>query len=296
MPDSDSSITTSGFWWSVGAKAYWLREKWVLLSVNLLGALTIAIVVFRKDQAGVTPTWAKVAVLVAAIATALSAGLDKLADKHSKKLDSLASEGQLTVGAAAVNRLLGLLGSLESVVRATPARARVHTEAMRNAAAEFSAGIPAADGVRSSVYLLTRDDAGHFVMVDPISRGRPDAAVTEFRAATNPRHSIWQTLTKDVKNCAIHSKPDLVSDFNWSGKTYQTFVTIPIRSDKAVFGMLTTNALNPGDLTELDRVALIAVASILAVAEAASCNDYKTRDDVTELRALAAGTIGGTRT
>jgi hypothetical protein len=60
-----------------------------------------------------------------------------------------------------------------------------------------------------------------------------------------------------------------VQGLNWDERPYATFLTVPVKAaNKVTFGMLTVNALNRGDLTELDRVCAIALARAAATAEA----------------------------
>lgn len=66
-----------------------------------------------------------------------------------------------------------------------------------------------------------------------------------------------------------------MAGLNWAERPYDTFVTVPVKAaNKVTFGMLTVNALNGGDLTELDRVCAIALARVAATA-AAITRGYK---------------------
>lgn len=287
-------IKTRGFAWNLGRLALWLRDHYLLLIVQLIAAIVVAVLVFTTPPDGTQLTLVRWVVLVSAILAAGASAADKFADHHAEKIEVLSEVADQAAGTRAVARLMALLENVNDVIHSTPADARRKMPMARLAAAELASSMPSADGVRASVYTLARDDNGKFQMVDPVTRGRPEDAVTEFRVDDQPGHSIWRLLTAPDKNCEIFNEGDMGPDFDWRTKTYKTFVTLPVRMGKAVFGMLTANALKPGDLTELDRVSFITAARILALAEAAVAADFKTRDDIKELRSLGAGSISGT--
>lgn len=287
-------IKTHGFAWNLGRCTAWLRDKHLLLGVQMVSAVVIAVVVFFTEPDGRQLSWARCAVLVSAVLAALASAADRFADHHAGKVELLAEAAERAAGVRVVVRLLALLENVKEVVHSSPAAARQKIPLVRLAAADLSSGIPGAEEVRASVYTLTRDACGKYQMIDPATRGRPEDAVTAFRAADEPGHSIWKRLAAPDKNCEIFNEGDPVPDFEWQAKTYKTFVTLPIRTGNAVFGMLTANALKPGDLSELDRVAFIAAARILALAEAAADPSFKTRDDTAELKSLGASTISDT--
>ncbi|BBZ20873.1 hypothetical protein MGAD_52080 [Mycolicibacterium gadium] len=279
----------------LGACALWFRDKYILLLITLIAAVAIAVATFAKAPENVfMSTWAPRVTVIAAILAAVSAAIDKFADRHAKKLEARSTEAERKAGARAVIRLMAFLDYMEKVSRSTPGAARQQMPAVRLAAAELASQIPSAPDVRASFYPLTKDASGNYQMTEPVSRGRPEDATTEFRAADHPTHSIWRELTTPAKNCEIRDARTPVPDLDWGSKPYKTFVTVPVRVGNAVFGMLTANALKVGDLTELDRVSLIVAARMLALAEAAAAGDeLKTRNDVTTLKSLGPGTIEG---
>jgi len=287
----DHPIKPHGLVWTLGRYAVWLRDKYILLAITLGAAICVAVLVFASDSEGAPLSWAPRSLLAAAIAAALASAADKFADRHAKKEEKLSQDAASEAGVRAVVRLIALLENLNQVARSRRATAQVQMPNVRLAAAALASEVPSAENVRASYYALTRDADGKYQLVDPVTQGRPEDAVTEFRAADDPGHSIWQLLATPDKNCKIRNDGDAVPDFDWTTKRYKTFVTLPVRAGTAVFGMLTANALNPGDLTELDRVALIAAARTLALAEAAATADVKTRDDISELKSLGTGSI-----
>lgn len=101
-------------------------------------------------------------------------------------------------------------------------------------------------------------------MYDPKSRGRGDEASTEFVEQDDPDHPIWIMMSARDSDCVIYKEPDAQPRVDWSSKPYKTFVSVPVQADSVVFGMISVNAPQVGDLTEVDRLAVIAMARVMA--------------------------------
>lgn len=207
--------------------------------------------------------WALPVVTALGVSAAVAAALDKIADKHSKNVDALEAIGEQTAGSRAVGALVSLLEEVHDASFVdTPLRGE-RWKTLRVSLATAAAAAPAANNVRATYYPLTRNAEGWRELKDPKSRGRgnrQDQAESEFFEVEDPEHPIWKVMdTRDTK-CEIISEPDDSWGINWSEKPYKTVISVPVKADKVQLGLLSISAPAVGDLTELDRLSLIALA------------------------------------
>lgn len=255
---------TSGFWWTLGRLSLWLRDKWILTVIIALAAATIAFLPrYAVDAAGKMLDWALIAVTVLGITAAVAAALDKVADKHSKTLDELEALGEQTAGGRALSAIVVLMEEIHDGAFVSTAVRKDRWKTLRASLAAAAAAVPTAENVRATYYPLTKDAEGWRELKDPKSRGRgnrQDQADSEFFEAKEPSHPIWKIMDARDTACEIISEPDQDCGVEWAEKPYMTFISVPVKADKVQFGLLSVNAPVVGDLTELDRLSLIALA------------------------------------
>lgn len=246
----------------------WLRDKWILTSCIALAAVALALLPrYAVDDRGKMFDSALLVVTVLGIAAAAAAALDKVADKHSKNLDALAAIGEQTAGGRAVGAIAVLMEEIHDGSFVSNAIRRDRWTTLRASLAATAAAIPTAENVRATYYPLTRDANEWRELKNPKSRGRgnrQDQADSEFFEAVDPDHPIWKIMDARDTACEIVSQPDENCGVNWSEKPYKTFISVPVKADKVQFGLLSVNAPVVGDLTELDRLSLIALARTMA--------------------------------
>lgn len=261
-------IKTSGFGWRLGCVSLWLRDKWILTGIVAIAAAALALLPrYAVDPHGKVYPEALAVVTVLGIAAAVAAVLDKVADKHSKNLDALVVIGEQTAGGKAMSGVNALLEEIHDASFVSNQLRKDRLTTLRVSAAAIAANMTTADNVRATYYPLTRADNGWRELKDPKSRGRgnrQDQADTEFLEAEDPDHPIWKIMDGRDTACEITSSPDQKSGVDWDNKPYKTFISVPVKADGVQFGLLSLNAPVVGDLTELDRISLIALARTMA--------------------------------
>jgi hypothetical protein len=267
------NIKQDGFWWLVGRVSLWLRNYWFLTVAIFLGAAAaVALPRTAVDSQGRMFEWAKWLLIGLGVIAAIAVALDKVADRHSTKLDKIETAGQLRAGVRAVNRIVSLLQEVHELTFMSPGQATARVAAFPRFVTVAAGSAPVVgDGVRASYYALKTDSDGYRSMTDPVSwaLGRTDEPITEFVERDAPGHNIWNVLAARDTAPQIYKEPDPVDGLNWAERPYDTFLTVPVKAaNRVTFGMLTVNALEGGDLSELDRVCTIALARIMATAEA----------------------------
>lgn len=260
----ENELQTSGFWWTLGRVSLWLRDNWILTGCIALAAAALAFLPrYAVDDHGKMFEWALLVVTVLGIAAAAAAALDKIADKHSKNLDALEALGEQTAGGRAVGAIVVLMEEIHDGAFVSSAMRRDRWTTLRTSLAAAAAAIPTAENVRATYYPLARDANDWRELKDPKSRGRgnrQDQADSEFFEAEDPKHPIWKIMDARDTACEIISEPDKNCGVDWSKKPYKTFISVPVKAGKVQFGLLSVNAPVVGDLTELDRLSLIALA------------------------------------
>jgi hypothetical protein len=251
----------SGFAWNVGCTALWLREHWILTAATGLAAIAIAVIPrYWLANEKMTPAAVFVTTAVGILA-ALSVATDKFADHHSTKIANLVVLAEESAGHRVVAAINSVLDNIHDAAFTGGAARDAKLETLRIQVATAAALLPVAKGVRATYYPLTREE-GFRIFQDPKSYGRHDEATTIFSEKKEPEHLIWKMMDARDSACEIHSYPEECG-IDWPNKPYKTFISVPVKAGKVLFGMLSINATNPGDLTELDRVATVSLARIM---------------------------------
>jgi GAF domain-containing protein len=136
------------------------------------------------------------------------------------------------------------------------------------------AGAPAilkAERVRACYFKIERADDGSVAGLRYVrSGGRADEPRTVFEAGHPVGDgAIQMVLNDEVIFC---DDTDTNPPASWTDHphNYRTFLSVPVRGQKQVFGMLSVDAPNPGDLSiESDAPILTVLARILAVSQIA---------------------------
>lgn len=254
-----------GMRWRVGQVARWLRDHWILAGITLSAAIALAVLPLVRLYTDENLTQPTAWILTAfGIVAALAAAADRIADWHVKRESEFEEEAERSAVNNTLTALLGLLDSTRDIAFREGAARAAALDTLRSQLAQSAAIAPTASDVRASYYLLARDDDGWRRLYDPKSRGRGDEASTEFVEQDDPDHPIWRTMSARDSDCVIYKEPDADPRVDWSSKPYKTFVSVPIQADSVVFGMISVNAPQVGDLTEVDRLAVIAMARVMA--------------------------------
>lgn len=263
----EDEIKTQGFVWGLGVFASWLRDRWLLSIVGFLAALAVVVVPrLLVDSDGKMLDWVVWPIIVLGSAAAAAVVLDRIADSHKARVAQLENHSQQFITARALRRILPFL---EEIHDASFAEGEARVErfvTLRSALASAAASLPTCEDARATFYPLTRDPDGMRRLTDPRSRGRADEASSEFCEATDPSHPIWRIMDARDTDSKIVNAPDPHCRVDWQTRPYKTFVSIPVKASTVQFGMLSVNAPEVGDLSEQDRIGLIAMARAMAAA------------------------------
>lgn len=252
---------------SLGSASVWLRERLILagaLLVTAIGAGTSSTLLATGAP------WAPAVLFGLGFVGAVAVFLDQVADRYEKNVSVVLGEAQDDAVSDALIALLTLLDDSHRIAFQEGRPREVAIETLQSQLASAAASAPTASRVRASFYRLTSDPSGQRELRDPKSRGRVDEASTEWVEKDDPDHPIWQIMSGRDTDCRILSAPDPWPRIDWDAKPYKTVISAPVTAkapagDDVVFGMLSVNAPQVGDLTETDRLTVIAMARVMAL-------------------------------
>jgi GAF domain-containing protein len=221
-------------------------------------AVFVASVVYGGPPGGV---WQWVVLALGAVATAGLTVIAVLADRRYRREHR---EFQVTVfdTLAPFVHALNLMAA-ESV-----------TARKRSLAGALMAGLAAATGLadadRARATIFERRVRGEGEVLSPgPSMGQGDKPRSVFARGTPAGDEVWAAVDTDTtrfcRDVLRYPPAGWASD---GPRSYQTFITVPIRTGDRVHGILTLNAPNPGDLTDEDVGVMLVIASLLGAAYA----------------------------
>jgi transcriptional regulator with GAF, ATPase, and Fis domain len=263
---------------TAGRVATWLRDRWVLAVIICVAAVAVGVLPrVAVDAAGKMHPWALTLVTVSAVIAAAAVLLDRVADWHSKQVDAQAEQGRKRATENMLNDLLNLLDEAADLSFASGAARDARLHVLEVHAASVAASV-AVSNVRATYYQVEPDEDGWRSITKPKSRGRSGDSHTTFIEKDEQDHPIWAALGGRDTDCKIYNAPDPTPRVDWQSRDYKTFISVPVKVEGVVFGMLTVNAPRVGDLTELDRLTTVTIARLLAVIHAVNYGPRNLRD------------------
>ena len=229
------------------------------------------------NKAGELVGWWKfldLVIPIAPIAIALALALDKIADRYQKRQASLDVDdmrAQLRAAedtaAAAVGNLTALLGA---AIRAATKRGEAHTTLVEELAETLTqqAAKSIGYGTRATYYSLSFDDCGHRILGSPVHAvefPRQDKPRRAFSEHDQPDLSIWRMMDGADEEPDVRHSPESIDDLDWLSKKYSTFYSIPVKSLKTQFGMLSVNNTTDGSIGMTQRFVILAMARAFAL-------------------------------
>ncbi|MBU3995725.1 MAG: GAF domain-containing protein [Actinobacteria bacterium] len=124
-------------------------------------------------------------------------------------------------------------------------------------------------GVRMVVYECEGSRRGNRSLTPFDHDGRSANIPTPFESKQIGRGSKvfeWLDSKNPTARFVANSEDEPDKDWAGTGNGYRTYISVPIRIRDEVFGMLTVDAPNPGDLDETDISMIEVLAQILAIA------------------------------
>ncbi|MGO1971631.1 MAG: hypothetical protein ACTH2Q_01605 [Propionibacteriaceae bacterium] len=195
----------------------------------------------------------------------MATAADKIADRYDSQETERAKQAEISAVTNSLTALIGLLDSAHGVAFKEKTARTSALQDLRIPLIQSAHNSPTATDVRATYYPLTRDENDLRVLRDPKSRGRVDQASTEFFERDDPDHPIWTLMSSKDTSCVIYDEPDPTPRVDWATRPYKTFISVPVQADGVVFGMLSINAPEVGDLVEVDRLSVITMARIMAL-------------------------------
>lgn len=128
--------------------------------------------------------------------------------------------------------------------------------------------VTSTDGSRASFFRRKRHEGEDYLVPDPdLSYGRGDDPVSWFARTSGEGREVWRaaeagevTFYENIRDAPPpHMDATRV-------RSYQTFITAPVKKNGTLIGLLTINARNPGDLTSDDAGIMRVVATLAGVA------------------------------
>ena len=144
---------------------------------------------------------------------------------------------------------------------------RQQCESMKRGVVDAAAELLGPDRSRAGWFEYHDDRPPWLEPVAELRRGRADPQRTEFVQGTPEGDSALELLESDTTRFC----PDVDAEPppGWDPEahaTYRTFISAGVVAEGRKFGMLTLDALEPGDLTENDVYAMSLLAKLLAAA------------------------------
>lgn len=131
---------------------------------------------------------------------------------------------------------------------------------------EIVQGYPDTDGVRCAIYRLSKDQNS----MDVVTHfGRQDKPRRFVRNQPRGKGAIeWLLNRNDTPEFVRDTKAEPKAHREGDSEFYTTYISVPIKTPKKAYGMLTIDARRSGDLDENDAHLLAVYAAIVAVAMA----------------------------
>lgn len=119
----------------------------------------------------------------------------------------------------------------------------------------------------------TRDGVDAFIPGPTIGRGDPPQSVFRRDPKSAEGMAVWQYAENDQARFVVdvQASPPPGWDPN-RVRAYRTFITVPVRAGDSLVGLLTVNAVNPGDLSENDVTSMQVIASLIGTAHGMATN------------------------
>lgn len=100
-------------------------------------------------------------------------------------------------------------------------------------------------------------------------RGRTDLPTSVFTEGENVDQGVWALIDSGDADFVHDIDVDGPSDFDRRAeRIYKTYISVGVRAGSRPFGMLTVNALKPGELADVDVASMRLIARLLGTVEA----------------------------
>lgn len=212
------------------------------------------------------------AVVVTAVQQLSQWARDKADERATETVERIAEDIRSTTNAAlsgAFMPLLRLLARIEEAENETE-RAKLREAAIASVV-HAAPAILGPDHTRACFFILEADSSeGEVRLRFHTAAGRVDEPHTRFDPSTAAGRAALRMLTEDEHTFCEDTESSPPPGWNEHLHQYRTFLSVPVRGDQELIGMLTVDAPSPGDLSiDRDLPILLVLARILAVSQIA---------------------------
>jgi hypothetical protein len=276
-------------WWpdglldTFGPLAFPLRKNYILSGLIALAAITLVVLPkLAINDKGAPLPWTTPVVIVFGSLAALAVAIDRVGDDYEKRRTRLENEAE--AASARATAALEYAGSVATAERSVSELNIFLLEAIEVSFLEASSrntevlalrrhlARSAANAIgpntRATYYTLLSRVSGNRILGDPkhgATVGRRDKPERPWKESENPSHDIWKILDAPDEHPDVHEAPDEVSDLDWENVRYDTFLTIPVKANGVVFGVLSVNNAAAGSIGEVQRSVILAMARVMAL-------------------------------
>ncbi|MBH0009568.1 hypothetical protein [Salinibacterium sp. SWN1162] len=269
----------------LGAFSFRLREKHLLIIVPLVAAVLAPVramlISFSRedvvDANGELIGWwglFNFAIPVGAVLIAVAVVLDKIADVYDKRSTALQVadvEAQRRAAedtaAASVSALAALMAStIRAATRSGVAHKTLVEELPQMLTLQAAKAV--GTGTRATYFTLSYDEQGMRILSDPVHSTefpRTDKPTRGFYESEQPGHSIWSVMNGADESPSVRHYPEEIDDLDWATKEYKTFISLPVKTEKTQFGMLSVNNAQDGSIATTQKFVILAMARAFAL-------------------------------
>jgi hypothetical protein len=263
--DTVGAVTTGGT--EPAHVGVWKRLNWWDRStgiISLSGAVTAVVCApFAKDPSGAIDVW-WFSGQVAGVVTAAVAPM--VATWRAKKREAAAGEREIE---ARTQTRLEMNEALDPIVRRLATSANNNVVGVRrevlSLVTKTAAEIIGPDGTRSCYFDLLPGPPKTLVPTD-YHAGRMGSTRSRFVAGTVDGDAAIAMVESSGHRLCVDIGIDPPPGWNDKERDYKTFISVAVVGGDTAYGMLTVDAMNPGDLEQRDVDLLTVMAGLLATA------------------------------
>lgn len=261
------------FFTAIGKLSRAAKKYWVLTGVVVLASALAVLhqLVFVDAEGKPLPGWTPL-VVVLGIAAALAVALDRVADAYDARESELELAGAEDTAENAVRDLNTFLERAMATSEHSPETRASHLDTLRQILV-MCAAKSIGPGTRATYYTLSLADDGSRILGDPKHQceyGRTDKPSRPWVEAENPSHEIWKIMDGPDEEPKVRHSYEVIDGLDWSKKQYDTFVSVPVKFEKNLYGLLSVNSSEDGSIAASQRAAILAMARTMALTMAMS--------------------------
>lgn len=241
---------------------------WLLTGLGLLLAVATPVLSTLASRQFDWRNWWFWALVVTAGGTWVTG---RLSTQQARRRQAAAEESERMARIDTRIQIADVLRPLAETLAKMPALTKAEKlqqcESMKRGVVDAVAELLGPERSRAGWFEYHDQKPARLVPVAELRRGRADPQRTEFVRGTPEGDSALELLDNDTTRfCA---DVDLDPPPGWSSEAhsgYRTFIAAGVVAEGRKFGMLTLDALEPGDLTDDDLYSISLLAKLLAAA------------------------------